>query len=92
MMIEYGNNNIERKEETLQKSYISILPTAKVIKEAPILVLIFRPNDKDWIVSDNLSIGACVENMCLRALDFDLGTLWIRDILYVSNEVAAWSF
>ena len=39
------------------------------------------------IIDDNLSIGACVENMCLRATDLGLGSLWIRDISCVAHEI-----
>lgn len=66
----------------------SVLQTAKVILEAPILIIIFREKDDNWIIGDNLSIGACVENICLRATDLGIGSLWVRDITYVSNEVS----
>lgn len=66
----------------------SVIQTAKVILEAPILIIIFREKDDNWIIGDNLSIGACVENMCLRATDLGLGSLWIRDVRYVSLEVS----
>lgn len=82
MMIDYTLKNKKLGER------VSISPTANVIKQAPILILIFREKDNDWIISDNLSIGACVENMCLRATDLGLGTLWIRDIYCVSEDVA----
>ncbi len=88
MMIDYTINNddtIERK----QLGYASsVNPTANVIKQAPILVLVFREKNDNWIIGDNLSIGACVENMCLRATDLGIGSLWIRDIVYVSEDVA----
>ena len=67
---------------------ISIKYTAKIIKESPVLVLVFREKDDRWIEGDNLAIGACVENICLRATDLGIGSLWIRDIMYVSNEIA----
>lgn len=66
----------------------SVKATATIIKEAPVLILIFREKDDNWIVGDNLSIGACVENICLRATDLGLGSLWIRDICYVAEEVS----
>lgn len=68
----------------------SVVSTANVIKEAPILILIFKEKDNNWIISDNLSIGACVENMCLRATELGLGTLWIRDIVYTSEQIASY--
>ncbi len=81
LMIEYTINKDKRKELN------SVNPTANVIKQAPILVLIFRPKDDNYLIGDTLSIGACVENMCLRATDLGLGSLWIRDVVYVSKEV-----
>ncbi|MCM1370729.1 MAG: nitroreductase family protein [Clostridium sp.] len=88
MMIDYTINNdddIERKKYGYANSAYS---TANVIKQVPILVLVFRKKDDNWIVGDNLSIGACVENMCLRATDLGIGSLWIRDIVYVQENVA----
>lgn len=88
MMIDYTittNDAIERKKLGYANS---ANPTANVIKQAPILILIFKPKDDHWIVGDNLSIGACVQNICLRATDLGLGSLWIRDIAYVSEKVA----
>lgn len=40
------------------------------------------------LFGDNLSIGACVENMCLRATDLGIGSLWIRDTACVSEGIA----
>lgn len=88
MMINYTINNddtIERKKLGYRSS---VNPTANIIKQAPILILIFREKDDNWIVGDNLSIGACVENMCLRATDLGIGSLWIRDTVYVADEIA----
>ncbi len=84
---DYWNNDdtIERKNLGCASS---VNPTANVIKQAPILVLIFREKNDNWIIGDNLSIGACVENMCLRATELEIGTLWIRDTVYVTEDVA----
>ncbi len=88
MMIEYTINNDDTIERKNLGCASSVNPTANVIKEAPILVLIFREKNENGIISDNLSIGACVENMCLRATELEIGTLWIRDIVYVAETVA----
>lgn len=88
MMIQYSLNHddsIERKKIGFKGSVNS---TANVIKEAPILVLIFREKNDNWVVGDNLSIGACVENMCLRALELGIASLWIRDTVYVAEDIA----
>ena len=83
LMIEYTKSNDGKPNFPN-----SIENTANVIKQAPILVLILRKKDDNWIVSDNLSIGACIENMCLRATDLGFGSWWIRDIVYVADDIA----
>lgn len=66
----------------------SVSPTANIIKEAPILVLVFKEKDNDWIVGDNLLLGAAIQNICLSATACGLGSLWIRDTVYVQEEIA----
>lgn len=88
LMIEDTNKRNKAEEKQKIGFNSSVNPTANVIKEAPILILVFREKNNNWIVGDNLSIGACVQNICLRAVDLGLGTLWIRDIVYVAEEVA----
>lgn len=88
LMIEYTLTHDMKKERKGLKAPCSVNPTADVIKQAPVLILIFREKDDNWNVGDNLSIGACVENICLRATDLGLGSLWIRDTVYVASDVA----
>lgn len=88
MMTNYTLNNDENIERKRIGHVSSVNPTANVIRQAPILVLVFREKNDNWVIGDNLSIGACVENMCLRATELNIGSLWIRDIIYVSEEVA----
>lgn len=88
LMIEYSTNANVTKEKKLFKFPSSVKVTANVIKQAPVLVIVFREKDDNWIVGDNLSIGACVENMCLRATELGLGSLWIRDIIFIKEEVS----
>lgn len=88
MMIDYTLTHDEVPQRILLGAKSSVNPTAHIIKQAPILVLIFREKNDNWIIGDNLSIGACVENMCLRATELDIGSLWIRDIVYVAEDVA----
>lgn len=89
MMIEYSIKHdmlIKREGSGL---VCSVNPTAKIIKQAPILIIVLREKDTDWVVGDNLSIGACVENMCLRATELGIGSLWVRDCVYVADEIAS---
>ena len=88
MMTNYAINADDTIESARIGHKSSVNSTANIIKQAPILILVFREKNDNWIIGDNLSIGACVQNMCLRATDLGLGTLWIRDIVYVAEDVA----
>ena len=66
----------------------SVNTTALAIKQAPILILVFRNKDDNWIIGDTLSIGASIEHICLKATDLGLGSLWIRDTVFSKNEIS----
>lgn len=61
--------------------------TATAIDTASVLILIMKPKDPEFLVPDTLSIGACVENICLRATELRIGSLCICDILDVKKEI-----
>ncbi len=61
--------------------------TAGSIRQASVLILVYRQWDAVWETGDILSIGAALEHMCLRALELGLGTLWIRDTCYMEQEI-----
>lgn len=67
---------------------MSLVNSIRIISEAPVLLLVFRENNMDWLEGDYLSIGCAVEHICLRATDLGLGTLWIRDVIYMRKEIA----
>lgn len=69
-------------------AYSSVRETASVMKEAPVVILVFTQIDMDWLISDVLSVGACIEHICLRATDLGLGSLWICDTVYTQEEIA----
>ena len=91
IMFEQHQENIEKLVSdgaTLpHRAASSVLNSIRVIKEAPILILAFRKYDKDWTEGDFLSMGASIENLCLRAADLELGTLWIRDVIFAREEI-----
>jgi len=87
MIADKTNSDPDERKKLGTKS--SVNPTANTIKQAPVLILIFREKNDNWIIGDTLSIGACVENMCLRATELGIGSLWIRDTTYVSKEIAS---
>lgn len=88
MMTNYTINNDDTIERLKLGCKSSVNPTANVIKQAPVLILVFKEKNDNWTIGDNLSIGACVENMCLRATELGLGSLWIRDTVYVAADIA----
>ncbi len=75
-------------EKQIDNAKSSVKKTALIIKQAPILILVFRPKDRNWIIGDSLSIGAAIEHICLKATDLGLGSLWIRDIVYTQDKIA----
>lgn len=82
---EISNINLESK---IYNANNSVKATAKIIKEAPILILVLKQYEDNWIIGDCLSIGGAIEHICLRATDLGLGSLWIRDIVYTQKEIA----
>lgn len=69
-----------------KKEDISIEMTAKIISEINCLILVCTENDAENI-NDILSLGACIEHICLTATDVGLGSLWIGHILKVEDEI-----
>ena len=89
LMINWCNNIDLASYEKKMKCPSSVEYTSKVIKEANTLILVFREKDDNWVIGDNLSIGACIENILLRATDLGIGSLWIRDTDCVEKEIEA---
>lgn len=72
--------------------------TLKIIREAPILIVIINSNstspfvpidsdDRVTEICDTLSIGAAVQNMLLTAECLGLGTLWIANTCFAYPEL-----
>lgn len=76
------------KEDENNIAYSSVRETAAVMKEAPVVILVFTEIDMDWLISDVLSVGAAIEHICLRATDLGLGSLWICDTVYTQEQIA----
>lgn len=87
-LMEQYAEKAEQEEYENQHCKSSVKNTALAIKKAPVLILIFKNKDSNWEIGDNLSIGACIENMLLCATSLDIGSLWIRDTYCVNKEVS----
>ena len=81
-------DELATRETELAEKKSSVPTTARVIREAPVLILVFKEYDENWTTGDTLSIGGAVEHICLRATDMGLGSLWIRDTAYTQKEIA----
>lgn len=62
--------------------------SALIIKNASVVILVFKEKDDEWLTGDLLSIGAAVEHICLEAVNQGLGSVWIRDVAYTKFEIA----
>ena len=69
------------------KNDAKIRGTAIAIDTAPVLILVMKNKDEEFLIADTVSIGACVENICLRATELHIGSLCICDVLDVKNEI-----
>ena len=78
-------NYVQDKEK--EGRLYSVSFTASVIREAPVLILILKNKDDEWDRYDNLSIGASIENMCLRSTELNLGTLWVGDTDFIEKDI-----
>lgn len=83
MMINWSKSSDEK--EGYKRS---VEHTANVMKEAPVLILVFYERDPFWDMSDVLSIGAAIEHVCLKAMDLDLGSLWICNTNCIKEDIS----
>ena len=67
----------------------SIINTANIMKQAPVLVLVFNSFGEHFLEPNMQSIGACIENICLQATNLGLGSLWIANTNYAKTEIEA---
>lgn len=64
--------------------------TASVMKEANALIAVYLSEDSSYDnVIDVLSIGAAIENMLLTITEYNLGGVWIGNILHIREEIKA---
>ncbi len=66
----------------------SISNTARIIEEAPVLLVIFYDKSEGSRDNDILSIGAFIENMHLKCTEMGLGSLWIANTNYIKDDIS----
>ena len=69
----------------LEASDKTVERTCNVIKDCSTFILVFASIENE--VMDIQSVGACIENMILRATDLGIGSLWIGYIRSIEKEL-----
>lgn len=59
--------------------------TSEVIKTSDTIIMIYA--DIENTILDVQSVGACIENMILKATDLDISSLWIGYTLKIEEEL-----
>lgn len=93
---------MHEKADTLTAQDIgigSLRWTANAMEQAPVAIVIINiappedvPQDfhDDWNFVMLQSTGGAIQTMLLAAMEWGLGSLWICDILFVTDEVMSW--
>ena len=69
----------------------TVYTSAKIVRRAPVLIIVFLQGDAFSHTSDLISLGACLENMSLKATDLGLGSLIVCDSQCCRDELSAMS-
>lgn len=92
-VMEITCDKFKKKNKSLGSFELSI----NSIKEAPTVILVFNTFSKleedynhNRLLTDTQSIGASIQTLLLAAQNFDLGSLWICDVLQCSEEIGSW--
>ncbi len=75
-------------KENIYNANSSVKATAKIMKEAPILILVLKEYEDNWIIGDSLSIGGAIETILLKSNRFRIRFTLDRDIVYTQKEIA----
>lgn len=68
--------------------------TVSVMRNTPVIILVFMPRRIEriaerapwqYLIPELSSVGACFENMCLKAYDMGLGSLWVGHVLFADS-------
>ena len=75
--------------------------TVSIMEQAPLTIFIVNPLNTmnvfptDWEsrfyeIANVQSVGACIQNMLLAAVDLGFGSLWNCDIYFAYDEISEW--
>lgn len=85
-------DQLETNHRLTKAESSSVYYSARAIKQAPVLVLVYSPlsSGQDagpYALSDLQSIGACMQNMALAAYSLGISSLWLCDVTYVERGI-----
>lgn len=80
---------ITEKNADISAAGSSVKESCRVMREASAVILVCQRVSSGFMRSDMLSIGACIENICLKAVDMGFGALWICDIDEAEEQISA---
>ncbi len=76
------------RQQELKASLAGLTRYAATLKSAAWLVVVFLDKEASYdYTKDCQAVGACIQNMLLALHSFDLGAVWIGEILKNKNDV-----
>ncbi len=58
-----------------------------IVKQAPLLILVFKEAEEKYTTGDLLSIGASMGNISLKAVELGLASMWVSEVRYSEYEI-----
>ena len=85
---------MEKFQEENPDMKITVTSTVKFMRNSSATILVFMPRrigriaeraPWQYLIPEITSVGACFENMTLKAHDMGLGSLWIANVLFAKD-------
>ncbi|MGN1104956.1 MAG: leucine-rich repeat protein [Candidatus Coproplasma sp.] len=76
---------MEDGAKTENDKFSTVTKSAQIVRHAPVVIVVFLTSTS---ISDYISLGACLENMSLKATDLGLGSLIVCDTQCCSNRIS----
>ena len=80
---------MKKRANEIYRADSTVATSAEIVRDAPVLVAVFAAVGGGCTASDYISIGACLENMCLKAVDLGLAGLIVCDCQDCAADIAA---
>lgn len=76
------------RDTQIKEKLAGLTRYSATIKSAPVLVVVFLDGNESYDrTKDCQAIGACIQNMLLALHSFDLGAVWLGEILRNKDRV-----